>query len=67
MPDYTGCHAGMRRAKAHSRHLGRPRRHRIDADGLRERLDGGLSLRGVARALGVQHIIVKRALSPTTR
>lgn len=55
--------AGVRRAKAQGRHLGRPRQHRIDTDRVRELLAGGLSLRGVAWTLGVPHVCVQRALT----
>lgn len=41
--------AGMRRAKAQGRHLGRPAVHRIDAAVVRAMLADGLSLRAVAR------------------
>ena len=54
--------AGVRRAKAQGRHLGRPRRHRVDTDRVRELLAGGLSVRAVGRALGVPHVCVQRAL-----
>src|SRR5262249_18412227 len=55
--------AGVRFAKAQGRRLGRPRQDRIDSDRVRELLAGGLSLRGVARALGVPHVSVRRVLA----
>ncbi len=45
--------AGLRRAKAQSRRLGRPRQHQFDAEEARELVASGLSLRAVARRLGL--------------
>jgi DNA invertase Pin-like site-specific DNA recombinase len=55
--------AGMRRARAQGRHLGRPRRHHVDVAQAHQLLASGLSLRGTARALGVPDIAVRRALA----
>jgi DNA invertase Pin-like site-specific DNA recombinase len=55
--------AGLRRARARGQHLGRPRQYRVDVARARELLAAGLSLRAVARALGVPHICVRRALT----
>jgi DNA invertase Pin-like site-specific DNA recombinase len=55
--------AGLRRARADGRHLGRPRKHYVDATKARELLARGLSLRAVGRALGAHHFVVKRALA----
>lgn len=56
--------AGIRRAKAQGRRLGRPRQYVVDVDRARALLGGGTSLRGVARALGVHPSAVARALRP---
>lgn len=56
--------AGIRRAKAHGRRLGRPRRYNVDAERAGTLFAQGLSLRGVARALGVHPSAVSRALGP---
>jgi len=55
--------AGLRRAKAQGRRLGRPRQHRFDADEARELVAGGLSLRAVARQLGTHPYLVSRAVN----
>src|ERR671918_1242850 len=55
--------AGMRRAKAQGRHLGRPRQHRFDTEEARELVAGGLSLRAVARQLGTHPYMVSRAVN----
>lgn len=55
--------AGIRRARAKGRHLGRPRVHRVDVERAAELLAGGASLRAAARALGVPHVAVSRALA----
>ena len=57
--------AGIRRAKAQGKRLGRPRRHHVDPDRARELIGGGASLRAVARALGVHPSAVSRALIAT--
>ena len=55
--------AGLRRAKAQGRHLGRPRRHHIDADEVRALVAGGLSLRAIGRRLNAHPMVVRRALA----
>jgi DNA invertase Pin-like site-specific DNA recombinase len=55
--------AGLRRARAQGRRLGRPRLHEVDADRARAMLAAGESLRATARALGVPHVAVSRALT----
>lgn len=55
--------AGIRRARAQGRHLGRPRVHRVDVARAVELLTGGASLRAAARALGVPHVAVSRAIA----
>jgi DNA invertase Pin-like site-specific DNA recombinase len=55
--------AGIRRAKAQGRRLGRPRRYQVDVDRARQLLREGLSLRTVARALGAHPTAVSRALA----
>jgi DNA invertase Pin-like site-specific DNA recombinase len=55
--------AGMRRARAQGRRLGRPRVHRVDAEEARELLASGLGLRAVARQLGVHPSAVARAVA----
>ncbi len=55
--------AGIRRARAQRRRLGRPRRYHVAADAARQLLSGGLSLRAVARALHVHPSAVSRALA----
>jgi DNA invertase Pin-like site-specific DNA recombinase len=54
--------AGMRRAKAQGRHLGRPAVHRIDAAQVRSMLADGLSLRQIGKRLGVHPFAVSRSL-----
>ncbi|PYN83567.1 MAG: hypothetical protein DMD96_01655 [Candidatus Rokuibacteriota bacterium] len=55
--------AGVRRARALGKHLGRPRVHRVDVvRALALRADGW-SLRAVARELGVHPMAVRRALT----
>ena len=61
--------AGLARARAQGKHLGRPRIHRVDvAQALALRAQGQ-SWRATARALGVNVMAVRRALglskSPT--
>jgi DNA invertase Pin-like site-specific DNA recombinase len=56
--------AGLRRAKAQGRHLGRPRRHHIDLAEARALVAEGLSLRAVARRLHAHPMMVRRALAP---
>jgi len=55
--------AGLRRAKAQGRHLGRPRRYEIDGDEARALLAEGLSLRAIARRLNAHPMAVHRALA----
>jgi DNA invertase Pin-like site-specific DNA recombinase len=55
--------AGIRRARAQGRHVGRPRKYRVDPAAARALLAGGLSLRGTARRLGVHPSAVRRALA----
>jgi DNA invertase Pin-like site-specific DNA recombinase len=57
--------AGIRRAKAQGKRLGRPRRHHVDAERARDLLAQSLSLRAVARQLGVHPSAVTRALITT--
>jgi len=54
--------AGIRRAKAQGRRLGRPRRYLVDAGRARDLLRQGVSLRGVARELAVHPSAIARAL-----
>ena len=56
--------AGLRRAKAQGKTLGRPRRHHVDATKARELVAQGLSLRAVARALHTHPMTVSRVLAP---
>lgn len=53
--------AGLRRAKAQGRHLGRPRQHFVDVDKAEHLLGQGFSLRAVARVLRVHPTVVSRA------
>jgi len=55
--------AGLRRAKAQGRRLGRPRLHQVDAAEARRLMAQGLSLRAAGRALGVHPMVVRRALA----
>jgi DNA invertase Pin-like site-specific DNA recombinase len=55
--------AGLRRAKAQGRHLGRPRRHHIDLAAARALVAEGLSLRAIARRLHAHPMMVRRALA----
>jgi hypothetical protein len=55
--------AGLRRAKAQGRHLGRPRRYHIDGAEVRTLLAEGLSLRAIARRLNAHPMAVRRALA----
>jgi DNA invertase Pin-like site-specific DNA recombinase len=54
--------AGMRRARAQGRRVGRPPMYRVDTPAARDLLAAGVSLRGVARRLGVHPSAVRRAL-----
>jgi DNA invertase Pin-like site-specific DNA recombinase len=55
--------AGIRRAKAQGRRLGRPRAYQVDVNRARALQGDGLSMRAVARALGVHPSAVSRALA----
>jgi DNA invertase Pin-like site-specific DNA recombinase len=55
--------AGVRRARAQGRRLGRPREQHVEPDRARALLAQGLSLRAVARQLGVHHTAVRRVLA----
>lgn len=54
--------AGLQRAKAQGRRLGRPRKHRIDVAAVRTLIAEGLSLRAVGRRLIAHPWAVRRAL-----
>ena len=56
--------AGLRRAKAQGRRLGRPRRHHVDVAEARALVAAGLSLRAIARRLHAHPMAVRRALAP---
>jgi DNA invertase Pin-like site-specific DNA recombinase len=55
--------AGLRRAKAQGRRLGRPQLHQVDVAEARRLMAQGLSLRAAGRALGVHPMVVRRALA----
>ena len=55
--------AGIRRARAQGRHIGRPRKYRVDPAAARALLAGGVSLRAAARQLRVHPSAVQRALA----
>jgi DNA invertase Pin-like site-specific DNA recombinase len=55
--------AGIRRARAQGRHVGRPAKYRVDPRRAQTLLAGGASLRGTARLLGVHPSAVQRALA----
>ena len=55
--------AGVRRARALGKHLGRPRLHHVDVARARELLAAGRSLRATARELSVHPQAVRRALA----
>jgi DNA invertase Pin-like site-specific DNA recombinase len=57
--------AGLRRARSQGRRLGRPPVHEVDTERARALLAEGRSLRATARALGVPHVAVSRALALT--
>jgi DNA invertase Pin-like site-specific DNA recombinase len=59
--------AGMKRARAQGRRIGRPRVHRVDAEQAGELLASGLGLRAVARQLGVHPSAVSRAVANAAR
>ncbi len=59
--------AGVRRAQAQGRKLGRPRVHHVDVGRARQLLAQGLSRRAVARALHVPPIAIARALAADAR
>jgi len=56
--------AGLKRAKAQGRRLGRPRRQHVDVAAARALVAAGLSLRAIARRLNAHPMAVRRALSP---
>jgi len=55
--------AGMRRARAAGRHLGRPAVHAIDTAAATAMLADGLSLRQIGKRLGVHPFAVRRAVT----
>lgn len=55
--------AGIKRAKAQGRRLGRPRRYQVDVARVQEMIGQGLSLRAVARSLEVHPSAVSRAIA----
>jgi len=55
--------AGLRRAKAQGKRLGRPKQYHVNTIRAQEMLGGGLSLRAVARSLGVHPSAITRALA----
>jgi DNA invertase Pin-like site-specific DNA recombinase len=54
--------AGVRRARAAGKHLGRPRTQHVPLARARELLARGLSMRATGRELGVHHTAIRRAL-----
>jgi DNA invertase Pin-like site-specific DNA recombinase len=58
--------AGVRRARAKGRKLGRRPVHRVEASRASALLARGMSLRAVGRVLGVHPTIVSRALAAAT-
>jgi hypothetical protein len=54
--------AGIRRAQAQGRHVGRPAKYRVDPMAARNLLAAAVSLRGVARQFAVHRSAVRRAL-----
>jgi DNA invertase Pin-like site-specific DNA recombinase len=54
--------AGIRRARAQGRHVGRPPKYRVDPMAAQQLLATAVSLRGVARQLAVHPSAVRRAL-----
>jgi putative DNA-invertase from lambdoid prophage Rac len=56
--------AGIRRAQAQGRKLGRPRRYEVAIGEARRLLAEGLSLRAVARTLHVHPSAISRAIKP---
>ncbi len=59
--------AGITRARAQGRRIGRPRVHRVDAGEAGVLLASGLALRAVARQLGVHPSAVARAVAKGAR
>jgi DNA invertase Pin-like site-specific DNA recombinase len=55
--------AGIARARAQGKHLGRPRTVHVDVDRARTLREQGLSWRAIGRTLGVHGTLVTRALS----
>jgi DNA invertase Pin-like site-specific DNA recombinase len=54
--------AGLRRAKAEGRRLGRPRKHQVDVRRVQELVATGISVRAIGRKLGVHPMVVRRSL-----
>ena len=59
--------AGIRRARAQGRHVGRPPKYRVDPVAAQALLAAGLSLRGAARQLSVHPSAVRRTLARLVR
>jgi DNA invertase Pin-like site-specific DNA recombinase len=57
--------AGLRRARAQGKRLGRPRVHQVNLHEAQALRAQGVSLRGIARALGVHPMAIRRALAGT--
>ena len=55
--------AGLRRAKAQGRRLGRPRRHHVGVEQARALVAEGLSRRAIARRLNAHPMAVRKALA----
>jgi len=55
--------AGIHRARAQGRRLGRPRKHHIDVGQAKHLLERGMSMRAAAKAMGLHPMLVKRALA----
>lgn len=56
-----GVRAGIARARAQGKHLGRPRIHHVDVGRVRKLRSEGMSWRAIGRQLGVHPTIVTRA------
>lgn len=55
--------AGLRRAKAQGRRLGRPRKYIVDVGRAQRLLETGMSMRAVGRALRIHPTLITRALA----
>ncbi len=55
--------AGVRRAKAQGRRLGRPRKHHVDVAEARRMLAAGRSLRAIARTFGTYPATIRRLVA----